>query len=276
MTEGTVTASDGVLIAFERWSGTAGVECLFVHATGFCKELWRPTRTALGSLGADPGGIAIDQRAHGDSGAAPPPTGWVALGDDVATVRLAMDGPVIGVGHSSGGAALCMAEAAAPGSFAGLVLIEPIVFPGPYGRLVDHPLIAGALRRRASFPSTEEARAQFEGKGPFARWTVSALDAYVAYAFRDENGRRVLKCSPETEAGFYREGTNHDTWDRLGDIECPVLVIAGEHSDTHPTVFVEQLVGRFRDATGLIAEGATHLVPMERPDVVASAVAQMV
>ena len=276
MTTGILRASDGVVIAFERWPGTSAVTALYVHATGFCKEIWIPVRDELVSSGADIGGLAIDQRGHGDSDLPTSSLHWSALGHDAVLAAGAVDGPVVGVGHSSGGAALCMAEAFAPGTFLALVLIEPIVFPGPHVRVDDNPLTERALKRRRSFASAHEAAAGFKEKAAFAGWRPEAIDAYVHHGFRaDEEGRWVLKCSPETEAEFYREGTSHDTWERLPEVACPVLILAGERSDTHSTAFVEQLVARFPDAMARVVPGASHFLPMERPEAVALAVAQM-
>ena len=275
MIAGTLSAPDGVAIAYERWPGAAPT-ALYVHATGFCKEMWLPVRNELDKRGISIGGMAVDQRAHGDSGLSLPPFHWSALGRDVAVARAAVAGPVVGVGHSSGGAALCMAEVEAPGTFQCLVLIEPIIFPGPHVRLEENPMTDGALRRRPSFDSIEDARAVFREKGAFAEWTDAALEAYVRHAFRADDGRWVLKCSPESEAEFYREGFNHNTWEWLPEIGCPVLVIVGERSEAHPAAFAAQLVARFSNGDALIVPGATHFVPMERPDVIAAALAQMV
>jgi len=139
------------------------------------------------------------------------------------------------------------------------------------------PSAAESASRRRSFASAHEAYTAFREKAAFAGWTDDALEAYVHHGFRaDDDGRWVLKCSPESEAEFYREGTNHDTWDRLPAVACPVLVLAGERSDTHPAPVVERLVSRFPAAQARIVPGATHFVPMERPEAVAVALAQMV
>lgn len=272
MITGQFEADDGVLLAFERFPAAGDRHALFLHATGLCKETWRPVVRALEAEGTPPTITAVDQRAHGESGVPSPPYPWTALGADAAAAVRHCDRPLIGVGHSSGGAALCMAEADAPGSFAALVLIEPVVFPPPYVRSDDNPLTLGALRRRSSFASREEARQNFSAAGPFARWTPEALDEYVEHGFRDDDGRRVLKCSPQAEAEFYREGIAHDTWDRLPAVSCPVVVLGGEDSVTHPPPVIERLASRFPHATTTIVPGANHFVPMERPDAVAAAI----
>ena len=155
---------DGVDIAVERRAGDAGFGVVAVHATGFCKETWGPVLAALPGVAA----VAIDQRGHGASTVGDPPFDWWHLGGDVlAVIEEASPAPGrIGLGHSSGGAALAMAEILVPGTFQALVLVEPIVFPGPYARAEENPLTAGALRRRRSFPSLEAVLESFRGGDP--------------------------------------------------------------------------------------------------------------
>jgi pimeloyl-ACP methyl ester carboxylesterase len=87
-------------------------------------------------------------------------------------------------------------------------------------------------------------------------------------------GGRTLACPPEVEAEFYRGATAHGTWDRIGEVGCPVSVVVGEHSDSHPPGFAEALTERFRDAELLTVPGATHFVPMEKPHELAEIVMQ--
>jgi pimeloyl-ACP methyl ester carboxylesterase len=260
----TYRAYDGLLIAAHLAPGDPGI--VYAHATGFCKEVWGPVIRRLPGRGV----LALDQRGHGDSEVGPPPFDWWDLGRDVvAGVEAAGWARSIGVGHSSGGAALAMAELLRPGSFRALLLIEPIVFPPPYLRYQHLPLAIGAERRRASFPSRDAARAGLAGRGPFAGWVDEALDAYLDGGFEDRDGEWALKCAPGVEAEWYRTATLHGAWDRLGEIACPVVVVGGADSDSHPAAFLEELAGRLGDATVAIIEDAGHFVPMERPEVVA-------
>ena len=273
---GRIATPGGREIAFERWSVDSGTATLFVHGTGFCKELWRPVAAEVRPGAPVLAGVAMDQMGHGDSTVLEPPHPWRELGADTAAVAHAvLDAPRIGVGHSSGGAALCIAELAEPGTFAGLILIEPIVVPGPVRRAEDLPIAIGAVRRRPSFSDRAEAAANFGEREPFSLWRPDVLDLYLDHGFRDEDGRRELKCRPQTEAEVFFEGLNHDTWDRLDEITCPVVVLAGEGSETHGAALVAALTARFVDATSSIVSGATHSLPMERPDVVAGAAQAM-
>lgn len=247
--------------------GTPGL--VLVHANGFCKEVWRPVIEDAGS----PGHVSIDQPGHGRSGAPDPPFDWWDFGRNVLIVldHLGITG-VTGVGHSSGAAALAMAEILRPGSFERLVLVEPIVFPGPFARSDGHPLVHGALRRRAVFDSKDAARDSYRDRGPFRGWDDRALEAYLEHGFEQRTDGWALRCSPEVEAEVYRTSTVHGAWDRLPEIECPVDLVAGEHSDTHFEEFARRQAGRFRAAAVHMIPGAGHFVPMTHPTALAAIV----
>jgi pimeloyl-ACP methyl ester carboxylesterase len=238
-----------------------------VHATGFGKELWKPVARRLRRPRRV---IAPDQRGHGDSETPRPPVDWWALGRDVlAVVDDAVRERSVGLGHSSGAAALVMAELLRPGTFRSLLLIEPIIFPPPYFRAEENPMSAGALRRRATFSSPAAALAAFRERAPFARWTVEALELYAAHGLRPEGGAWVLKCPPSVEAEFYRGATAHGAWERLTEVGCPVLLVAGADSESHPASFVDAMRERFPAARLEMVPGAGHFLPMELPGVVA-------
>ena len=244
-------------------------EVLFVHATGFCKELWRPVASALEVLRPTARSLAVDLRGHGDSPRQAPPYRWDLMADDVIYTMGDRTGAV-GVGHSCGGAIVARAAAIAPDLFTSVILIEPIIFPPPFER-ANIPLARAAQRRRNRFESRDAAYERF-ASGPLATWQPEALAAYVDFGFIDDGDGVAIKCAPAVEADVFREGGNHDTWDRVSDISVPVTIVAGERSDIHTPSFLGALANQFTDPTVITVPGTTHFLPMERPDVVASLV----
>ena len=261
---------DGFPVAVESSPDTGSVDALFVHANGFCKELWRPiTRTV--SEGVQPfRWMSMDQRGHGDSGVGESPYEWDLVARDVVTLIGESRG-LTGVGHSSGGAAIARAEILQPGLFDSLVLIEPILFPPPHGRH-DIPLAAVTEQRRSVFADRQAAHDRFAARA-FKDWDATVLDLYIDHGFRATDHGWELKCAPAVEADYYREGNNHDTWERLGEIDAPVVLVAGERSDSHHGPYLSQLQARFKRAHLEIVPDAGHLVPMEKPGTIADLVA---
>jgi pimeloyl-ACP methyl ester carboxylesterase len=263
-------ATDGIRIATVS-SGDVPLDALFVHATGFCKEVWLPV---IDEVASEPfSWISIDQRGHGDSDAGSLPNDWDFLAQDVIGVLEGRVG-VIGVGHSSGGGVITRAESFRPGMFSHLVLVEPIIFPPPFQRM-DGPMSDGTRRRRTAFPSRDAAFERF-ASGPFGSWVPDALAAYIDHGFRATDNGWELKCAPEVEADFYAEGLNHDTWDRLAAIDVPVTLIAGESSPTHPKPYLDALASQFREVEVIVVPDAGHLVPMERPGSIARIIERVV
>ncbi len=245
---------------------------LALHATGFCKELWGPVAERLRPHPV----IAVDQRGHGDSSVPPPPYDWWDLGRDLLAV---VDGcrlqRPVGLGHSSGAAAMVLAELLRPGTFATLALIEPSIFPFPPTRVEDFEMTRAALRRRRSFASPEAAVEALRGRGAFAAWTEEALALYATHALRREGEGWGLKCPPEIEAEFYRGAAAHGAWARLPEVACPVVLVTGEASDSHSATFMREMRERFGDARLEVVPGAGHFLPMERPEAVAALVAAL-
>jgi pimeloyl-ACP methyl ester carboxylesterase len=262
-------------IVTKTWPGPPPA-ILLVHATGFCKEVWSPVVDELRSQGVDREVVALDQRGHGDSPAISGDADWWDLGRDALDVALGLGTDPIGVGHSSGGAALLMAELLEPGTFRALVLVEPIVFPPSHEPIDDSPMSEAALRRKRVFASRQDALSNFRGRGPFARWDDRVLEAYVDGCMDDADGELRLKCLPEVEAAFYRAGTAHGAWDRMGEVAVDSIIVAGDDSLTHPADFAASQAARFPNAVVEMVPNATHFVPMEQPRRVAAIIADCV
>lgn len=268
-----VPSSDGVTVAVHDLGGH-GPPVLFAHATGLHGRVWAPLARRLSHRASC---WAVDFRGHGDS---PPPVGrgfdWEGFADDVLAVvdDLGIAGGV-GVGHSKGGAALVLAEARRPGTFAGLWLYEPIVFPPQSYDPADgdHPLAERAMRRRPSFPSREEAAANFRSKEPLASFDEEALAEYVEHGFADgDDGEVHLKCRGEWEAEVYRMGGRHRGWEALASVRCPVIVACGGDGGD-PAAVAPTVAARLPDAGLIVHHALGHFGPEEDPAAIAGAVA---
>ncbi len=134
---------------------------------------------------------------------------------------------------------------------------------------------AFTLKRKRTFRSRGAAKDNFASRETFSDWVPSALEAYVECGLVGEDPVE-LACNPEIEADIYRATNAHDTWERLGEIEIPVLILTGETSDPIPPGFAREQTNQFRRAGLENVPGAGHFLPMEKPDLVADRIRRLV
>jgi pimeloyl-ACP methyl ester carboxylesterase len=266
-----VESSDGVEVAYYDLGGS-GPALLLAHATGFCAAVLAPLAAALaGRLRA----VALDERAHGASGR--PRSGdlsWRGFADDVLAVvdHAGLTRP-LGFGHSCGGAALLLAEQAGPGTFAGLYLFEPVVYPSDVPLAPQpNPLSEGALRRRSHFRSRREALENFSAKPPFDVLHPAALAAYVDNGFAPAEGGIALRCRREDEAEVYAQSFAHDAYAHLHAVRCPVTLACGADTDAFGPAFLDLFAARLPLVEQVVLPGLGHFGPLEDPAAVAASV----
>lgn len=271
---GFADTSEGVRVAYYDLGGD-GPDLLLAHATGFCAAVFVPLAAALSQYFHC---TALDFRAHGVSSR--PSTGdfdWHGFATDVLSVvdHIGLRSPA-GFGHSCGGAALVLAEEARPGTFSPLYCYEPVIYPKDVPlppSLEANPLSAGALRRRSTFSSRDEALANFSEKPPFDSLRHDVLTEYVDNGFAPQpDGSIRLRCRREDEAQIYAHGFSHDAFARMGTIGCRVALACGEHTDAFGEDFLERFARRLRDPSIHVLSGLGHFGPLEDPEVVAASV----
>lgn len=270
-----LSSTDGVEVAVHDLGGTGAISLVLAHATGFCAPVYAPLVAHLGRRFRC---FGLDLRGHGWSTlpVRPGTDGiWRGFADDVlATVDgFGLEPPVIGLGHSSGGAAVLMAEANRPGTFAALWCFEPIIWPDPGdGRARAARIAGGARRRRDRFPSRQEAYDNFASKPPLSALAPDALAAYVEHGFRDEpDGTVVLRCDREVEADVYLRALDDDRFGRLGTVGCPVVVAAGGRTDAITRDLAARIAGGLPNGRRRVFEALGHFGPLEDPEAVATA-----
>jgi pimeloyl-ACP methyl ester carboxylesterase len=156
-----------------------------------------------------------------------------------------------------------------------LVLFDPVILPRDHVVPAEgSPLVDGTRRRRVVFPNREAAVESYRGRGAFTTWPDAMLADYVAAGFRDLPGGEVaLICRPEWEAsGFLAHG--HDPWAAFESVSCPVDIFRAETDSTfHLGAPASLAAPNIHIST---VAGSTHFLPMERPDLIRSALTQAI
>lgn len=282
-------STDGVGVAVHDLGGPDGAPVapvlLLVHANGFNAGAWRPMAAALASKHRV---VALDLRGHGE---ARTPEGldfaWRGFGDDVVAVLDARadvlpPGPIHGVGHSLGGAALLAAAARRPGVLRSLWLFEPITpppdhFPGG-GEGGSNPMAEAAARRRPGFESVEAAVVNYSAKPPMSTFHPDALRGYVEGGVEPdpESGGVRLRCRPAWEAAIFRMTGGSPGWDAAPSVDVPVTVVVGGDAGPGPAAFAPPLVERLPAGRLVRHPELDHFGPFEAPDRLAGEVAAWV
>lgn len=265
-----VISADGTRLAVYDGGVAAGPRVLLSHATGFCGATWAAVIDQLEPIGW----TAWDYRGHGRSSRSAIPTSWWSMASDAGAVRDAtLTERAIGVGHSMGGAALLMAQLTDSRRFDALVLFEPIVFPPPFRRAPEVPLVSLALKRRAQFESYEAALENYRDKPPFSAWDPRALHGYVSGGCRPSGSGVELSCRPEFEAEVFTAAGAHAVLDRLQEIEIPVVVLAGAETDTYPTRdWPSKVADRLPNGSFGVVPGTGHFAPMDAAEAIVDVV----
>lgn len=269
----TISSLDGTRVVVHDLGGTGSV-MLMAHATGFHGHCMAPLAAALPGRHA----YALDHRGHGDADSVDPEQlRWTAYGDDALVaarwVHARHGQPIIGIGHSMGGASLIMAAVREPELFSALYLFEPIVFPPSdptSGPRQESPLPAGARRRRAVFPDVGSALDNFAAKPPMSTFTQEVREAYVHHGFRDTPEGIELKCAPEHEARTYETGSTSGAWDTLASLSVPTWIMSGAVAPFQPSTFAPLVAERIPGAVFVRWDDMGHFGPFENPTEIAS------
>src|SRR5579871_88878 len=234
-----IASLDGIDLYYEREG--QGPPLLFISGTG--GDLRVKPNVMDGPLPKAFDVVAYDQRGLGRSAKPDVPYSMADYADDAAAL---MDfvgwesARVIGV--SFGGMVAQELVLRRPGKVQRLVLA--CTSPGGGGgasypfHAIQH--LKGEERARHLIPIADTRRdAAWQAAHPddFADFIAmaSAPDSYAAETGREMGARRQL----EARAG-------HDTWERLGEIACPVMIAAGRYDGIALPATQERMQGRIR------------------------------
>lgn len=255
-------------IAIHHLGGSGDTTILICHATGFLGQAYRAMAAELTN---DAQVVALDFRAHGDSDAPADNDGfaWTEMSNDVLRVVDHLAAPTLhGFGHSMGGAALLGAERQRPGTFASLMVFEPIVPPATF-KEGDSPLVRAARGRLRTFPSHADALQRYSSRPPLGLFRADVLSDYVHHGFIATDQGVTLKCTPENEAATYSQAGTVKL-SHMADIELGVVV--GQSGDGQlPAQLAVAIADALPNGTLRHFPTITHFGPLQDPVTVANA-----
>lgn len=275
-------------VAFDVPGGTmAGIafgmetptpDIVFLHATGFNARTYR---TLLEPLGEKYHVLALDARGHGRTTLKAQVfgyTSWRRHRDDlIALLERHFTQPVTLAGHSMGATVSLLTAGRRPDLVSALALFDPVILPAtayafselPFAPSLNrgfNPLARGALHRRRRFPSREAAVEAYAGRGVFKSFTREMIEDYVADGFIETpSGAVKLACHPRYEAATFCAQRNHP-WAALEAGSGPLVLLRAERRSTLSLAAMQRIAALRPGARVATVEGATHMLPMERPD----------
>ena len=126
------------------------------------------------------------------------------------------------------------------------------------------------------FVSSDEVRARYSARPLFARFDPRCFDDYLDAGLVPVRDDGVTLSYPKAWEVRIFETTPVDAWAFPPLLRVPTLVLRGGRTDT----FLPGAAARFRTlCPSAVVEdlpGATHLLPMERPDEVAGRILEFV
>ena len=247
----------------------SGRPVVLLHGHGANLGIFAPLASRLVAGGRRV--VAVDQRGFGRSSAVPAAFGFDTLVDDLATVLDVLDlrGAIV-VGHSMGGAVALGLAVERPDVTADRVSALVLISSSARGP-ADRPL-SRARATALDWPVTERVGRHHRHGLVFARANFgvapsrSQVEAVRAIGFASPAVRRP---------GLTRRLLGIDLSDRLGQVQVPLLLLAGAADrvvSPRESMRIADIVG---DARLHLFKGAGHMLPVERSKEVAEQILRL-
>ena len=271
-----IALSDGSTLVAERRSG-GGPTVILLHAGVADRRSWAGVADALAAADLDL--VAYDRRGFGETPAAPAGSAFTHLGDLVELLDALEVERAVVVGNSMGGALALDLAATAPGRVSGLLLIGAAVSgmtddDTPFDWQAD-PATAPLMAELEDAESRGDVAAQIDAltrlwlDGPTAEEARVGDPARALFA---DMNRVILDSGAVGDPG----DAGLDTWRTLDGIGVPVLASWGELDIPADLPFYEETARRLGQGPGRVLPGVAHLPGLERPEVVAGLVLEVV
>jgi 3-oxoadipate enol-lactonase len=119
------------------------------------------------------------------------------------------------------------------------------------------------------------ARAKTLREGGMAAALAASLDRWFTPETKlsrpdiiDRIAKTLLADDPLVHAAIWEKIAAFDVQGRLKEIECPTLILVGEHDPSTPPSAAAFMAERIRGSRMVIIPDASHMIPVEKPDAV--------
>jgi len=228
---------------------------VLVHGAAMDGSVWRYQAEALTRAGFT--SIAVDLPGHGGSGGEPSSSAKGYAGWLLAYLSLLGEAVHL-VGHSMGALVVLEAAAARPDSVRSVTLVGVSdLMP------VNVDLLAGAAEGDLSM--FETMGRWMHARDPIGdhEWSVADTVAILQRTQPDVAHADLIACDTYPGAAAI-----------AAKLAVPMLLILGEQDLMTKPSAAEPIAAAAEDATTVIVEGAGHLLPVERPEVVNDALVE--
>jgi pimeloyl-ACP methyl ester carboxylesterase len=295
-----VAADDGVLLSVEEIGPKdAPLTVVFVHGYTLSMASWAFQRRTLAAELATANGhrpdarlVFYDQRGHGSSGRGHAQRSTIEqLATDLQAVldARAPRGPVVLVGHSMGGMTIMGLAALRPELFGPRVVAVALLSTSS-GNLADLtfglpdlltrvraaflPVAAWTMRRRPEL--AERTRRVAADLVSMVTRSLSFASPDVDPALTHYVDAMIAGTPVDVIAEFYPALAGLDATGSLEPLrKIPTLVLTGDQDKMIPKEHSEQIVERLPDAEFVVVPQAGHMVLLEKPDEVSSALTRL-
>jgi pimeloyl-ACP methyl ester carboxylesterase len=274
----------GAMAGIAFGAPTPTPDIVFLHAAGFNARTYR---TLLEPLGEKYHVLALDARGHGRTRLKTRVLGytsWRGHRDDlIAVLERHFTQPVTLAGHSMGATVSLLTAGRRPDLVKAVALFEPVILPAAAYAAAELPFIPAlnrgflpiarsALHRRRRFSNRAAAVNAFVNRGAFKSFSREIIEDYVADGFIDTpSGAVKLACHPRYEAATFCAQRNHP-WTALEAGSGPLVLLRAERHSTLSASAMQRIAAVRPGARVATVEGASHMLPMERPDRVRAAI----
>ena len=249
----------------------------FSHANGFNGLTYK---TLLNKISPNQKITSYDLRGHGKSTVPAEPEklkSWQRYRDDLISILEKNNKPSTLIGHSLGGTTSLLVAFKRPDLVSKIILIDPVLLPLTYWLgtkvvqsvgLIEkvHPMVKGALVRKKTWVSKEEAFQYFSRKKLFRKVIPEAINDYIDGGMKKINENLYeLNCNPKWEAATFKL-TSGGNWFNLKKSNVPTKIILTPNSVVCNEKSQKKLKKSIAKIEFVTLENTTHMLPLEDID----------